>query len=242
MCVCVLPYCIVYIRVLQYTVTFIPYHLPCYSAQRCGPRPFPPSAPNSTPHLSSDPIPYHTMPCHVTHNVQYQTTLYHPTQRRHPSPLHYPPLPFPSHTIPSSINQRSTRRMPSHLIPSHPIAWSRPCPAAIHQNEQQGILMRQRVDVKEWVLSAIARSGTGTGIRARGRRGLALHPSLLRVVCLYASACIPTSPPGRRASAILAGQGAVSAVAATADDFTMTPIFPTEVTEIVRAVDWVRGK
>lgn len=94
---------------------------------------------------------------------------------------------------------------------------------------RQGILIRRRVDLHDWVLSAIAASGSSTGGSAAGSGsggGGLLHPSFLRVVCLYAEACV--APP------FGPGPGA-----ATTTTFLMTAILPAEVTEIVQGVQWV---
>lgn len=99
------------------------------------------------------------------------------------------------------------------------------------KNAFQGILMRQRVDVRDWVLSAMKSSGV-----AMGRAGafLGLHPSLVRVVCLYAAACVTPDAAGDDGEVGGMGRERMASV------FVMTPILPTEVAKIVRAVDWVR--
>lgn len=95
--------------------------------------------------------------------------------------------------------------------------------------------MRQRVDVRDWVLSAIKSSGVTMG-RARGSSEgsfLGLHPSLVRVVCLYAAACVTPDSAGEDGEVGGTGRERIASV------FVMTPILPTEVVKIVSGVDWV---
>ena len=107
----------------------------------------------------------------------------------------------------------------------------------------QGILMRHRVDLREWVLSTIRASGgwaeggtgAGAGSGKSGGRGAggtvqSLHPSLLRVVCLFAAACV--APPHPMSPTPGEGGGST---------FVMKPVLPMDVMEIVQAVDWVRN-
>ncbi|CAM9991770.1 unnamed protein product [Ectocarpus sp. 4 AP-2014] len=108
------------------------------------------------------------------------------------------------------------------------------CPVdCVEEALEQGLLVRCRVDLRDWVLSTILGAGNGTTTSissSRSSRGGApggkvdLHPSLLRVVCLYAKACV--------APDLGAGDGAGKA-------FVMTALLPTEIAEIVQAVDWV---
>lgn len=110
-------------------------------------------------------------------------------------------------------------------------------PAAFHMpinqhpiTHNQGILTRQRVDLRHWALSAIRRASAGCG-EAKKKEGQVgsqqqhppppqLHPSLLRALCLYAAACVPATPTS----------------------FSMTCILPSEAADIVWEVDWVREK
>lgn len=91
--------------------------------------------------------------------------------------------------------------------------------------------MRQRVDVRDWVLSAMKSSAVAVG---RDGGFLGLHPSLVRVVCLYAAACVTPDAAGDDGE--VGGMGREK----IASGFVMTPILPTEVVKIVREVEWVR--
>ncbi|CAN0034400.1 unnamed protein product, partial [Ectocarpus sp. 12 AP-2014] len=105
------------------------------------------------------------------------------------------------------------------------------CPVdCVEEALEQGLLVRCRVDLRDWVLSTILGSGTAATSSSSSSRGsrapggkVDLHPSLLRVVCLYAKACV--------APDLGAGDGAGKA-------FVMTALLPTEIAEIVQAVDW----
>lgn len=97
----------------------------------------------------------------------------------------------------------------------------------------QGMLVRHRVDVREWVLSTIKASSSPSQAAERmgdsSAQHTSLHPSLLRVVCLYAAACVAPVAMGPSLGS-----------SARPQPFVMAPIVPTEITEIVHAIDWVR--